>query len=108
MVETSYTTVASGDSQSGIISNLRANRMGILVSIPTSCAVYLRASMDTSSANFRRVTTTVYAGGDFVWNVGSGNKAVEIGDVAAVFPYLKLETGVAQTAVASITVITKF
>ena len=107
MVETAYTIIASGDSQSGVISNLRASLVGILVSIPTSCAIFLRASMDTTSANFRRITAET-GGGDFIWSVGSGNKAIAVGDVGVMFPYLKLETSVAQTAVASIAVITKF
>lgn len=106
MVETAYTSVASGDLQSGVISNLRASLVGLLVSVPTSCAVFLKASSDITSANFRRITSDT-GSGDFTWSVGSGNKAIAIGDVGVMFPFLKLETSVAMTAVCSITIITK-
>lgn len=106
MVETAYTTIASGDTQSGVISNLRASLVGILASVPTSCAVFLKASSDITSANFRRITSAI-GSGDFTWSVGSGNKAIAIGEVGVMFPFLKLETSVAMTAPCSLTVITK-
>ena len=109
-LQTAYAIIASGDTLSGVISTIGAKTVGFFVSIPTSCAAYIQASYDVTSANAKRITgvTAGIGSGDFTWAVSSGSKALDISGVAAAFPYLRLETSVAMTAVGSISVITKF
>src|SRR3990170_4562415 len=109
-MQTNHTTIASGDSLSGVISNLGASLVGIFVSITTSCVAYLKASYDVTSVNARRITgaDTSIASGDFTWAVGSGSKALPLDKAFTAFPYMRLETSVAMTGVCSIAVVTKF
>ena len=109
-IQTEYATIASGDSLSGVISNLGAGLVGLFVSVPTSCVAYLKASYDVTSVNARRVQgfTTAVASGDFTWDIGSGSKVLAASEIIREFPYIRLETSVAMTATCSITVLTKF
>ena len=100
-------SISSGASVSGIISVLGAQNTGLLVHLPTSCTAYLQVSFDTTSANFRRVDKTD-GSGDWTWNVGSGKAATMVKDVAGVFPYMRLETGVTQEDTTSLQAVSKY
>lgn len=101
-------TVPLSGSVSSIFAVQNAESIGLFASIPTSCVAYLQVSHDVTSANFVRVGRTDASSGDWSWGVGSGSKAINLTDVAKSFSYMRLETGVAQAAVASLAVIVKF
>ena len=102
-----HTTIASGDVLSSVIEVQGAKSIGLLVSVPTSCQAYLKGSFDTSSVNARRISKTD-GSSDWAWNVGSGMRAVDLEDSAKSFPYMRLETSVAQGGVASLAVVVKY
>lgn len=76
----------------------------LMIPLVTSCQLFLRGSFDTTSANFSRISKTD-GSSDFAWNAGPGPKGISLSDIS--FPYVKLEFGVAQSAVRSVTVLTK-
>lgn len=102
-----HTTIASGDSLSNVIEVQGAKSIGLLVNIPTSCQAYLKGSFDISSANARRISRTD-GGSNWAWNVGSGMQAIDLKDSGNSFPYIRLETSVAQGGVASLAVVVKY
>ena len=101
-----HTTIASGDVLSNVIEVQGARSIGLLVSISVSCQAFLKGSFDITSADAKRVSRTD-GSSDWAWNVGSGMKAVDLKDVVGSFPYLRLETSVAQN-VASLAVVCKY
>ncbi len=76
----------------------------LMIPAINSCQAFLRGSFDTTSANFSRVSKTD-GSSDFAWNVGPGPKGISLADIS--FPYVKLEFSVAQSAVRSVSILTK-
>ena len=107
MVTTINRTIAQSESVSSFFAVQAAVGVGLFASIPTSCVAYLQVSPDVTSANFMRAGK-LDGTGDWTWNIGSGRKAVDLKDVALAFPFMRLETGVIQANVASLSIVVKF
>lgn len=103
-----YAVINSGQSVSGDVnaSQARGGLAGIGVPSIDSGDLLIRANFDTTSAGFRRVQRFAQASGDLRINTGVGSMMVPFNPVLA-FPYLRLETGVAQTDVRTFQVFFK-
>jgi len=73
----------------------------LFASVITSCQVLLQGSFNTTSANFVPVDRTD-GSTRWAWNASVGNRGVGLKQMES-FPYLKIETGVPQTAPAIFT-----
>jgi hypothetical protein len=105
-VQTLYTTIASGTQVSGTVPLIGGRLFGLWVPVITSAQVFLRGSFDATSANFLRLTNPA-GSGDWTFAAGPGSKAVTLQDPAFPFPYLRIETSVAQTDVRTLVVVVK-
>ena len=102
---TGYYTIPISGTVSNIIEVQGADRIGLIVTIPTSCVAYIQGHTEPTSAGFRRISK-LDGSNDWAWNVASGNKAIDLQNVSA-FPFLRLETSVAQSSAVALTVVTK-
>lgn len=102
---TQYTTIASGQTLSGIVGLSRArDTVSVWLPVVTSCQAYLQASFDTTSANFYLVQNTSSTS-TFVLTAGPGTKhfSVPVSQVGA--PYMRVQVSVAQTGPISLCVL---
>jgi hypothetical protein len=72
----------------------------------TSCQLYLQAATTASSADFRRISDVRSTGTTWVWSVGSAASVITVGAQVGVFPFVRIETSVAQTSARSFEVWT--
>lgn len=103
-----YATVAQSAQVSSAIDLRRAGpgtRVSLLVPVITSCAMYLQGSPDTTSANFARVNAN--GSQQFVFAAGGGSISVVLDDVIGGLPYAKVEFGVPQSALRSLTMMVR-
>lgn len=101
-----YTTIALSGSISDAVGIANATKVGLLLHVPTSCQVYLRGATSANSVHAKRVMDTDGTS-SFVINGAASIQAIDITDRVAAFPYLRLETSVAQSAVASFSIVFK-
>lgn len=104
--QTKFPTIPLSGSVSDLIRLEGATLFGLWAPVVTSCQMFVQGAFDQTSANFVRLTNPA-GSGDWVFGVGPGSRAVTLQDAAFVFPFLKLETSVAQAAVRSLAVIAK-
>lgn len=111
-IEKYYLTINSGSTVSDAAPVTGATNVSATISLPTSSSVYLQGSVDGSS--YARVfrpsdggTGAGGASGAWKWDVGSGDAIIDITPFAGSIPYVRFESGAAQTDVASITVAVK-
>jgi hypothetical protein len=97
-IETKFATIASGASVSGTVALVGADLFGLWAPVVTSCQIFLQGNYDTTPANFVRLQNPA-GSGDWAFAVGAGSKAISLQDVAFPWPYLRVETSVAQTDV---------
>lgn len=99
--------VASGSAVSDPFGARGLGNLSILAPTVNSCQIFLQASTDTTSANFRRVRVSTNPATEWAWPVSSNAAAVSVGaDMIGAFPLIRLETGVAQTDARSFSVFT--
>ncbi|MDR7537432.1 MAG: hypothetical protein QN183_13835 [Armatimonadota bacterium] len=100
-----FTTIASGATLSDVVPVIGADLFGLWAPAVTSGQVYLQGSWDPVT-NFVRLTNPA-GSGDWAWALGPGQRAVTLQDVAFPFPFLRLESSVAQTDTRTFVVIVK-
>jgi hypothetical protein len=100
-----YATVASGDLLSGAVAVHAAKRVAIVAPNITSAQVFIRGATDATSAGSARAFNR-NDGTSFNWAIGSAGGFLEVTDLIGPAPYLRIETGVAQTLPRSFAVIT--
>lgn len=105
--ETKYATIPLSGSVTDIIALAGAKLMGLSVPAVTSAALYVQGSWEAASASLWRLQNPA-GSGDWTFAVGPGSKAITLQDVAFPWPYLRIETSVAQAAVRSLAVVAKF
>lgn len=104
MLQTLYRTVATSGTVSSIFALQDAKVEALFAFVPTSCVAYLQVSHN--EVDFTRAFK-VDGSAQWAWNIGSGAAAVDLKDVGRAFPFARLETSVAQVAVASLAVVVK-
>ncbi len=92
-----YVTIAQSATVSDTLSIKHAKEGFISVPTVNSCVLKTQASWDTTSANFKDVTAQD-GSTRWSWEIETGNKAIPLFGLHQ-FPYLRLETGVAQSDV---------
>jgi len=101
-----HRTIAQSGQVSSVFELQGTDKMGLLVSLITSCEAYWQVSFSTTSADFRRAFKTDGTS-VWTWGVASGRAAVDLKDVGGAFPFGRLETSVAQENVCSLAVVMK-
>ena len=101
-----FTTVATSATLSEVFQLRAALRAALWVPVVTSCAAYIQASIDATSANFFRVQNTA-GSGDFTLALGPGAKVFALTEQLDSLRYARIEFGVAQTAARSLAVLNK-
>ncbi len=103
--QTASTTIASGQTLSGIMFMKGASVVGLTASLVTSAVVYLQGSVDDViySRVFKEDGT-----GQFVWSVGSGDASLGAVNVIGPFPFFKFETDPSQNSGSNFAAIMKF
>lgn len=101
-----HVTIPLSGTVSGTFAIPNADRSSLYSPVVTSCQMFLQGSWDTTSANFARVQN-VAGSGDWTYGVGGGSKQISFGTAGA-FPYVRIETDIAQSAVRSLTIMTRF
>jgi hypothetical protein len=104
--QTKFATIPLSGMVSETVDMSGGDLFSIWAPIVTSCAMFVQGSWDTTSANFVRLTNPA-GSGDWTFAVGPGSRMISAQDVAFQSPYLRLETSVAQTAVASFAIPVK-
>lgn len=103
----SHITIPKSGDLSAVVGIKGAAHITAIATIPTSCALDLEGSWDSTSAHFAPVF--VRGGASlWSWSIGSGTGAIDICDVVQGCAYIRFGSGVAMTAVASIAIIAKF
>lgn len=97
---------------SGTLSEIVAVKTGAPTAIIapatiTSGQLMLRGNYDTTSAGFVAMWRTDGAS-RWAWNVGAGQAAIGLDAVALSFPFIRLESSVAQAGVQSFAVVQRF
>ena len=97
--------VASGATVSSVITAL-GGHVSIVSPACTSCQAFLQAATTTTSADFSRLRFSTTTASDWAWPVGSLSNTLTVPyDVAGVFPYFRIETGVAQSDARSFSIV---
>jgi hypothetical protein len=104
--EVQTVTIAQSATVSTDVALRSSDLFGIWAPVLTNCSVYAQASWDTTSANFVRVHNPA-GSGTWTWAAGTGSAAISGQDALFPFPYLRLETTVAQAAARHFIVVTK-
>lgn len=108
--ETFFTTIASGSTVSGIVALAGADLFSLWVPVLSSGSnVFLQGSYDQTSANFLRLTNPA-GSGDWILGPGGaspGSRAVTLQDPGFGWPFLRIETSVAQTDTRTFCVLVK-
>ena len=94
------TVALSASVSSGHVALGAGELLGIWCPTVTSGDLYLRASYDTTSADYVRVQqpVTLSGSGDLKFGVGVGSSYLPTGFLGNVGPFVKLETSVPQAA----------
>lgn len=101
-------TIALSGSLTGSIPIAGATQIGLWVPVVTSCQLFVLGSYDQSSANFTRLTN-IAGSGDWTLSVGPGSRSVSlVNGGASAFPFIKMETSVAQAAVRNFFISAKY
>lgn len=100
-------SIAQSESVSGDFAVAGADLMALWCPTITSAAIYLRGSFDTTSANFVRLTNPA-GSGDWTFAAGVGSVGITLQDPAFPWPYLRVETAVAQAAARTVALVLKF
>ncbi|MDR7401308.1 MAG: hypothetical protein QN155_03650 [Armatimonadota bacterium] len=100
-----FTRIASGATLSDPVAVKGADLFSVWAPAVTSCQVFLQGSWDPVT-NFVRLTNPA-GSGDWAWALGPGQRAVTLQDVAFPFPFLRLESSVAQTDTRTFAVVVK-
>lgn len=77
-------------------------RLGVVVPVVTSCALFLQVAVDATSASFARVAV---GSAQLSFAVGPGPAGVDVGDYARGFAYARFELSAQQASVRSLSVI---
>lgn len=80
--------------------------VGIKFPVVNSGNVFVQGAFNTTSATFTRVQNTNVGSGDLNLIVEGGSKSVQVSDLRA-WPFIRIETSIAQSAVRSLAVITR-
>lgn len=106
LIHVQYVTIPLSGFVSGTV-NVKGDRLhGLWVPVVTSAVLYVLGSFDTTSANFVRLQKPD-GSADWTLAAGTGSKAVTLQDFGFTWPYLRLESSVAQAAVRSFAVVSK-
>lgn len=88
--------ISSGSLVSSPVPLQTSGGVGLIVPNITSAQLFVQAAFDTVSASFARAWRTD-GSSTYVAAVGSTPAALDLSDVVRGFPYVRLETSVAQT-----------
>ena len=101
-----YTTIASGATHSGDVTLKTALFATAFFPVVTSADWYIKASFNTTSANFTRLLD-VTGGGYFKPLIDAGSRCVPLHDLVGAAPYFRFECSTAQTDTRTITIAVK-
>lgn len=101
-----YTVIASGQSVSADVNLTTYSLRGIGVPVVTSGDLFIQGNWDTTSAGFTRLLETRSpTSGDLRFATGPGSRMIMWDVTMPSPPYIRLETAVAQTSVATFTLL---
>ena len=107
---TLYTTIPLSGTVSDVIPLIGREVVGLWCPVVTSCQLFIQVSPgpEINSAQLVRMQNPA-GSGDWTFSVGPGSKAVTLGNqnVPFPFPWARIETSVAQSAVASLSLCAK-
>jgi hypothetical protein len=108
-VPVKFATIAQSATVSDAVDVTGVKTLGVWIPVVTSGQLLLRGSFDQTSANFVPVFAPNASPIASRWfaNIGPGSATLAIDLAAAPFPFVKLETTVAQAAVRSLALVCK-
>ncbi len=101
-----HVTIPLSGFVTGDIGLIRAEKIAILFPVMTSGQAFLQGNFDTTSAGFVRVGQAD-GSADFFMATGIGSNGFVVSDVLVAMSHARVEMGVAQSAVRSITIIAR-
>lgn len=109
-VSVGFAAVLSGSTVTSPIGIGNAEKIGIWAPTVTSCQLFVQGAFNQTSANFVRLMEANLTSprSHFVFPVGPGSLGVMLESVVAAFPFIKLESSLAQTDTRTFGILFKF